>query len=77
MDVKSKYKKICSCPNCGSDMKISIIDFESYYICPECGCSIIAEEQNYDCENLCPSCNQIISGNECSYCGYDLGSDFD
>ena len=49
----------------------------SYYVCSECGCSIYAEEQNYDCENLCPSCNQTLDGNECTYCGYDLGSDFD
>jgi hypothetical protein len=77
MDVRSDLKKICICPNCGSEMKITCNDSTSYYFCKECGCSIDAKELNYDCENLCPSCNQTLDGNECSYCGYDLGSDFD
>ena len=58
-------------------MKISYNDSTSCYVCPECGSSIDAKEQNYDSENLCPSCNQTLEGNECLYCGYDLGSDFD
>ena len=77
MDVGYDLKKICVCPNCGSEMKISYNDSTSCYVCPECGSSIDAKEQNYDCKNLCPSCNQTLDGNECSYCGYDLGSDFD
>ena len=47
------------------------------YVCPECGCTIDAEEQNFDAENICPNCYQPMEGSECSYCGYDLGSDFD
>jgi len=27
---------------------------------------------------VCPNCNQALGdGNECPYCGYDLGTDFD
>lgn len=77
MDVESKSKKICICPNCGNEMKISFNDSTSYYVCPECGCSMDSEIQNYDWCNICPNCNQEIDDNECSYCGYDLGSDFD
>ena len=48
------------------------------YVCPECGCSIDAEDQNFSSEGICPNCNQVLDdGNECPYCGYDLGTDFD
>jgi ssDNA-binding Zn-finger/Zn-ribbon topoisomerase 1 len=77
MDAESNLKKVCTCPNCGANMKIINDGSTSYYVCSECGCSIYAEDQNYDCQDLCPSCNQALDGNECSYCGYDLGSDFD
>ena len=77
MDLESNLKKICACPNCGAEMKISCYDSTSFYVCPDCGCSIEAIEQDYNCENFCPSCNQTLNGSECSYCGYDLGSDFD
>ncbi|MFE3845471.1 hypothetical protein ACFL1L_01245 [Thermoplasmatota archaeon] len=77
MIAESDLKKVCACPNCGSEMKITYQMSTYYYVCSECGCSIYAEKQNYDCESFCPSCNQPLDGNECTYCGYDLGSDFD
>jgi hypothetical protein len=77
MDVESDLKKICTCPNCGAEMRKNYYSATSYYVCSECGCSINAEERNYDSENVCPSCNQKLDGSECTYCGYDLGSDFD
>jgi Zn-finger nucleic acid-binding protein len=77
MDSKTDLKKTCACPNCGGKMAPSNNVSLSLYICPECGSSIDTGEQNYDCNNLCPNCNQILEDNECSYCGYDLGSDFD
>ena len=77
MDSKTDLKKTCAWPNCGGEMKLSDNVSLSLYICPDCGCSVDTEEQNYDCNNLCPNCNQILEDNECSYCGYDLGSDFD
>ena len=46
MDVKSNLKKVCTCPNCGADMKIINDGSTSYYVCSECGCSIYAEDQN-------------------------------
>ena len=69
MDIESKSKKTCICPNCGTEMNIKFNESSSYFVCPDCGCSIDSD--------LCPSCNQELEGNECSYCGYDLGSDFD
>ena len=77
MDTPFKLKKTCTCPNCGAEMVISCNQSTFFYVCSECGCSINAVEQNYDCENLCPNCNRILDNNECPYCGYDLGSDFD
>jgi DNA-directed RNA polymerase subunit RPC12/RpoP len=77
MDVKTDLKNLWVCPNCGSDMNLSNNESNSVYVCPECGCTIDAEEQKFNFENACPNCNQIMDGNECSYCGYDLGSDFD
>ena len=58
-------------------MNLLQLESSQLYICPECGCTINAEEQKYDDEYTCPNCNQSLDGNECSYCGYDLGSDFD
>ncbi len=77
MNKPSNFKKTCTCPNCGAEMLISYIQSNFLYICSECGCSISAEEKNYDYQNLCPNCNNILDNNECPYCGYDLGSDFD
>ena len=77
MDIKTKSKKNCICPNCGTEMRIESNGSSSFFVCPDCGCSINSELQYYFCENLCPSCYQELDGNECYYCGYDLGSDFD
>lgn len=70
MEMKDKW----ICPNCGTEMNKS--PDNSAYVCPECGCSIEAEEKNFESGNICPNCNQPMDGNECQYCGYDLGSDF-
>lgn len=77
MDVATELKEIWACPNCGTEMNLSHEGPVSIYVCPECGCTIDAEEQNFDAENICPNCYQPMEGKECSYCGYDLGSDFD
>jgi membrane protease subunit (stomatin/prohibitin family) len=77
MDDTTNLKEIWICPSCGKEMNLSQNGSMSVYICPECGCTIEAGTQNYDINNLCPNCNQVIDENECSYCGYDLGSDFD
>ena len=66
------------CPNCGEKMQHSPDGSTHTYVCPECGCSIDAEDQNFESNGICPNCNQVLDdGNECPYCGYDLGSDFD
>jgi len=67
----------CICPNCGETMKRSIDSSIPLYVCPKCGCSIEKTDQNLDSDMTCPNCNQLLEGNECPYCGYDLGSDFD
>ncbi|UCD13527.1 MAG: hypothetical protein JSW60_08220 [Thermoplasmatales archaeon] len=49
-----------------------------YHICEKCGCTIEGCEQNFEPEIVCPNCHSSMdSSNECSYCGYDLGSDFE
>ena len=70
-------KKKCICPNCGAEMSLSEDHPEKVYVCGECGCTISAEEQSLDSMNCCPNCNQPLEDNECPYCGYDLGSDFE
>ncbi len=72
-DLDEKYL----CPNCGTKMNKSNVGPEETYVCPECGCTIEASEQNLDSDNICPNCYQLLDGNECPHCGYDLGSDFD
>ena len=72
-----KEEKKCVCPNCGADMEKSPDVSFNLYVCPECGCTIEAKEQNFESPKTCPNCNQILDGNECPRCGYDLGSDFD
>jgi len=67
----------CICPNCGEEMKRSLDTSYPLYVCPKCGCSIEKSEQNLDSGMSCPNCNQLLDGDECPYCGYDLGSDFD
>lgn len=76
MDMELKGKFVC--PNCGSEMQLSSDAAVAMYVCPDCGSTIEAdEEQNFDGAGLCPNCNQQMQGSECSYCGYDLGSDFE
>ena len=58
-------------------MRIESNGSSSFFVCPDCGCSMDSELQYYFCDNLCPICNQELDGNECYYCGYHLGSDFD
>ena len=77
METTTELKKQWVCPNCGTDMKPSEDPESQVYICPECGCTVDGEDQDLSCGNVCPNCNQILEGNECPYCGYDLGSDFD
>jgi DNA-directed RNA polymerase subunit RPC12/RpoP len=75
--VMDMEKKIV-CPNCGASMKPSPNGEENTYVCPDCGSTIEEDEiQNFDTSGVCPNCNQPIDGNECSYCGYYLGSDFE
>jgi len=75
--TESEEEKKCICPNCGEIMKRSMDASSPLYICPKCGCSIEKTDQNLDADMACPNCNQLLDGNECPYCGYDLGSDFD
>jgi len=66
------------CPNCGEKMHLSSDSSPSTYVCLICGCSIEAENQDFSSEGICPNCNQFLDDeNECPYCGYDLGTDFD
>ena len=66
------------CPNCGEKMHLSPDSLSPTYVCPKCGCSIEAENQDFSSEGVCPNCNQVLDdGNECPYCGYALGTDFD
>ena len=68
----------CTCPNCGSDMKIIQNIGPPCFVCSACGSSMEAEEQNYDNGASCPNCHLVFEGiGECPHCGYDLGSDFD
>ena len=51
---------------------------DSADVCKDCGCCVSTNElNNVDTDHICPNCNQSLEGNECSYCGYDLGSDFE
>jgi len=77
MNVTTELKEIWDCPHCGTEMILSHEGPISLYVCPKCGCSTDAEEKHFDADNICPSCFQPMEGNECSHCGYDLGSDFD
>lgn len=75
-DIEEEKK--CICPNCGEKMQKSPDGPDTLYVCEKCGCTIEATEQNLDASKACPNCNHLLEdGNECSYCGYDLGSDFD
>jgi transposase len=76
--METEMEDKCICPNCGEKMNRSENTTDSIFVCPECGCSIDADNQFYGSDDLCPNCNQLMEeGNECSYCGYDLGTDFD
>ena len=75
--AEMQKEKKCICPNCGAEMNHSSDSSDDVYVCPECGCTIQAEEQDFDSMNICPNCNQPLDGNECSHCGYYLGSDFE
>ena len=77
METSTEMEEKYVCPNCGAKMNPSPNTPTPTYVCPECGCSIEVTEQNLDSRNVCPNCNQLLDGNECSYCGYDLGSDFE
>ncbi len=78
MSVEMELDKKFVCPNCGAEMHLSTDAAVPIYVCSDCGCTIEAEEeQNFDSADLCPNCNQPMQGSECSYCGYDLGSDFE
>ena len=65
------------CPNCGEKMNKSQDSSVPLYVCPKCGCCVEAAEQNLDFDKMCPNCNRLMDDNECTHCGYDLGSDFD
>lgn len=65
------------CPNCGEKMQRAPDTAENIFVCSQCGCSIIGSDQNLNADLTCPNCNQILDGEECPHCGYDLGSDFD
>jgi len=73
----AEMKKKCICPNCGTEMDRSPDSSTDVYVCPDCGCTIEAKEQNFESGSHCPNCNQPLEDNECPYCGYDLGSDFE
>jgi hypothetical protein len=76
MDEAAELSEGCVCPNCGEKMNKSIDGSLVFFVCPACGCTIDAENNNFELNKVCPNCNQTLEGYECSYCGYDLGSDF-
>lgn len=66
------------CPNCGNEMKRLTNNSGLFHVCQKCGCTIEGREQNFGVEEICPNCHSAMdSSNECSHCGYDLGSDFE
>jgi len=74
----AELETVWTCPNCGSKMEKSKNTEYPTYVCPDCGCTIEGTEQNYNVDDVCPNCHQPLDeNNECPYCGYDLGSDFD
>ena len=78
MEMITELEEKWICPNCGEKMHLSSDSSPSTYVCPKCGCSIEAENQDFSSKGVCPNCNQVLGdGNECPYCGYDLGTDFD
>ena len=78
METITELEEKWICPNCGEKMHLSSDSLPPTYVCPKCGCSIEAENQDFSSEGVCPNCNQALDdGNECPYCGYDLGTDFD
>ena len=77
VETMTETNEKCICPNCGEIMKRSLDTSIPLYVCPKCSCTIEKTEQNLDSDMTCPNCNQFMDGSECSYCGYDLGSDFD
>ena len=69
---------IWTCPNCGATMKKIMDENGIYRTCPKCGCTVEGHEQHFDENQVCPNCHQEMESNcECSYCGYDLGTDFE
>lgn len=78
MEIKLEEEDTWICPNCGSKMEKLKNNPVICHVCPQCGCTIEGKEQNFDTESICPNCYQPMGdSSECSYCGYDLGSDFD
>ncbi|RLF27241.1 MAG: hypothetical protein DRN05_05910 [Thermoplasmata archaeon] len=76
--METELEDVWVCPNCGAKMQRSSNSSIPIYVCPECGCSIEDTEQNFDSNAICPNCHHVLDdNNECSHCGYDLGSDFD
>ena len=70
-------EEIWTCPNCGASMKKMTGEIGLYHICPKCGCTLEGQAQRFEANQSCPNCHREIDGNsECSYCGYDLGTDF-
>lgn len=66
------------CPNCGAEMKRLTNKEGLFHVCQSCGCTLEGREQNYQMDSVCPNCHcSMDSNHECSYCGYDLGSDFE
>jgi len=66
------------CPNCGNEMKRLTNNSGLFHVCQKCGCTIEGREQNFGDEGICPNCHSAMDhSNECSHCGYDLGSDFE
>ena len=71
-------EEIWICPNCGNEMKRLANSSGLFHVCQKCGCTIEGREQNFGDEGICPNCHGAMdSSNECSHCGYDLGSDFE
>lgn len=66
------------CPNCGTEMKRLTNKSGLFHVCQKCGCTLEGREQNFGYEKICPNCHSTMdNSNECDYCGYDLGSDFE
>ncbi len=76
LELSVDQDNVWVCPHCGEEMKLVKNREGCYHVCESCGCMIEGLEQDCELGSVCPNCHQVMDGGECSYCGYDMGSDF-